>query len=141
LKELPRKLEEIRGFEGTCLSLDQLDFRPCQFHKLISCIVLHSSTLCVGRDCASFERMHWRLTQVSLGRSKNSASSPSPDALQLLLETDGTDVDLQNRLDRATPLHLAVKLENEGARQGVIEMLLDAGANPRCVKFLSQSSR
>ncbi|GAA5847272.1 hypothetical protein JCM5353_002665 [Sporobolomyces roseus] len=58
------------------------------------------------------------------------ASSPSPDALQLLLETDGTDVDLQNRLDRATPLHLAVKLENEGARQGVIEMLLDAGANP-----------
>ncbi|GAA6059435.1 hypothetical protein JCM10212_005374 [Sporobolomyces blumeae] len=58
------------------------------------------------------------------------ASSPSPDALQLLLETDGTDVDLQNRLDRATPLHLAVKLENEDARHGVIEMLLDAGANP-----------
>ncbi|GAA5960136.1 hypothetical protein JCM21900_002417 [Sporobolomyces salmonicolor] len=57
-------------------------------------------------------------------------SSPSPDALALLLETDGTDVDLQNRLDRATPLHLAVKLENEDARQGVIEMLLDAGANP-----------
>ncbi|GAA6009448.1 hypothetical protein JCM11491_003560 [Sporobolomyces phaffii] len=58
------------------------------------------------------------------------ASSPSPDALQLLLETDGTDVDLQNRLDHATPLHLAVKLENEDARLGVIEMLLDAGANP-----------
>ncbi|GAA5905262.1 Yfh7p [Sporobolomyces salmoneus] len=58
------------------------------------------------------------------------ASSPSPDALQLLLEFDGTDVDLQNRLDRATPLHLAVKLENEDARLGVIEMLLDAGANP-----------
>ncbi|GAA5941455.1 ankyrin repeat domain-containing protein [Sporobolomyces koalae] len=58
------------------------------------------------------------------------ASSPSPDALQLLLEYDGTDVDLQNRLDRSTPLHLAVKLENEDARLGVIEMLLDAGANP-----------
>ncbi|GAA5881396.1 hypothetical protein JCM16303_000161 [Sporobolomyces ruberrimus] len=58
------------------------------------------------------------------------ASSPSPDALQLLLETDGTDVDLQNRLDRSTPLHLAVKLENEDARLGVIEMLLEAGANP-----------
>ncbi|GAA5979313.1 hypothetical protein JCM5350_006963 [Sporobolomyces pararoseus] len=58
------------------------------------------------------------------------ASSPSPDSLQLLLEFDGTDVDLQNRLDRATPLHLAVKLENEDARLGVIEMLLDAGANP-----------
>ncbi|BGO90199.1 hypothetical protein NBRC10512_002402 [Rhodotorula toruloides] len=58
------------------------------------------------------------------------ASAPSPDALSILLETEGTDVDLQNRLDRATPLHLAVKLENEDARQGVIEMLLDAGADP-----------
>ncbi|GJN87478.1 hypothetical protein Rhopal_000427-T1 [Rhodotorula paludigena] len=58
------------------------------------------------------------------------ASSPSPDALQLLLDRDDTDVDLQNRLDRATPLHLAVKLEHEAARQGVIEMLLDAGADP-----------
>ncbi|GAA5821169.1 hypothetical protein JCM11251_004498 [Rhodosporidiobolus azoricus] len=57
------------------------------------------------------------------------ASAPSPDALTLLLETDDTDVDLQNRLDRATPLHLAVKLENEAARQGVVEMLLDAGAD------------
>lgn len=63
----------------------------------------------------------------------DSASAPSPDALSILLETEGTDVDLQNRLDRATPLHLAVKLENEDARQGVIEMLLDAGADPRCV--------
>ncbi|GAA6002100.1 hypothetical protein JCM10207_003073 [Rhodosporidiobolus poonsookiae] len=58
------------------------------------------------------------------------ASSPSPEALGILLDTDGTDVDLQNRLERATPLHLAVKLENEAARQGVIEMLLDAGADP-----------
>lgn len=42
-------------------------------------------------------------------------------------------MDLQNRLEGATPLHLAVKLENEAARQGVIEMLLDAGADPRFV--------
>lgn len=45
----------------------------------------------------------------------------------------GTDVDLQNRLDGATPLHLAIKLENPAARQGVVEMLLDAGADPRSV--------
>ncbi|BGP14652.1 hypothetical protein JCM10213_001638 [Rhodosporidiobolus nylandii] len=57
------------------------------------------------------------------------AASPSPSALEILLEYDGTDVDLQNRLDRSTPLHMAVKLENEAARQGVIEMLLDAGAD------------
>ncbi|GAA6050794.1 hypothetical protein JCM3770_001649 [Rhodotorula araucariae] len=57
-------------------------------------------------------------------------SSPSPDALTLLLDLEPVDVDLQNRLDRATPLHLAVKLENEAARHGVVEMLLDAGADP-----------
>ncbi|BGP54162.1 hypothetical protein JCM8202v2_001739 [Rhodotorula sphaerocarpa] len=52
------------------------------------------------------------------------------DALSLLLERDDTDVDLQNRLDRFTPLHLAVRLEHEEARAGVTEMLLDAGADP-----------
>lgn len=59
------------------------------------------------------------------------SQTPSPTALELLLEHDGTDVDLKNRLEGATPLHLAVKLENEAARQGVVEMLLDAGADPR----------
>ncbi|KAK4048580.1 hypothetical protein OIO90_005750 [Microbotryomycetes sp. JL221] len=58
------------------------------------------------------------------------ASSPSPDVLDLLLDFDATDVDLQNRLEGATPMHLAVKLQNEAARQGVIQMLLDAGADP-----------
>ncbi|KAM0788103.1 hypothetical protein ACM66B_001271 [Microbotryomycetes sp. NB124-2] len=58
------------------------------------------------------------------------ASTPSPSMLELLLDYEHTDVDLQNRLDGATPLHLAVKLDNEYARQGVIEMLLDAGADP-----------
>lgn len=47
----------------------------------------------------------------------------------------GTDVDLQNRLDGATPLHLAVKLDSPAARQGVIEMLLEAGADPRQAAF------
>ncbi|POY75784.1 hypothetical protein BMF94_1097 [Rhodotorula taiwanensis] len=58
------------------------------------------------------------------------ASTPSPDALTLLLDLDDLDVDLQNRLDRFTPLHMAVRLENEAARMGVMEMLLDAGADP-----------
>ncbi|KAL8276633.1 hypothetical protein RQP46_010982 [Phenoliferia psychrophenolica] len=59
------------------------------------------------------------------------AQTPSPTALELLLQHDGTDVDLQNRLEGSTPLHLAIKLEDEGARQGVTEMLLEAGADPR----------
>ncbi|KDE06568.1 hypothetical protein MVLG_03065 [Microbotryum lychnidis-dioicae p1A1 Lamole] len=59
------------------------------------------------------------------------ASTPSPEVLEILLETEGTDVDLQNRLDKATPLHLAAQLEYPAARQGVMEMLLDAGADPK----------
>ena len=58
------------------------------------------------------------------------AATPSPDALSLLLDLDETDVDLQNRLENATPLHLAVRLDNPAAKQGVIGMLLDAGADP-----------
>lgn len=60
-------------------------------------------------------------------------STPSPGVLELLLDYETTDVDLQNRLEGATPLHLAIKLENEAARQGVASMLLEAGADPRQV--------
>lgn len=84
--------------------------------------------------------------------ARDSCSTPSPSVLEQLLEHDGesppslisnsvltrailvgTDVDLKNRIEGDTPLHLAVKLENEDARLGVVEMLLDAGADPRFV--------
>lgn len=58
-------------------------------------------------------------------------ATPSPTVLEELLDYEGTDVDLRNRLEGATPLHLAIKLENEQARLGVVEMLLEAGADPR----------
>jgi ankyrin repeat protein len=90
-----------------------------------------------------------------------SASTPSPTVLEQLLEHDGpsphslqpslsisltpaytlgTDVDLKNRIEGDTPLHLAVKLENEDARLGVVEMLLDAGADPRSVPSIPSPS-
>ncbi|SCZ99505.1 BZ3500_MvSof-1268-A1-R1_Chr3-1g06044 [Microbotryum saponariae] len=74
--------------------------------------------------------------RVGVGGAKGAAmqedaSTPSPEVLEILLETEGTDVDLQNRLDKATPLHLAAQLEHPAARQGVMEMLLDAGADPK----------
>ncbi|SCV71166.1 BQ2448_2754 [Microbotryum intermedium] len=68
--------------------------------------------------------------QDGLGNT-GAASTPSPEVLEILLETEGTDVDLQNRLDKATPLHLAAQLDHPAARQGVMEMLLDAGADPK----------
>ncbi|KAK4047569.1 hypothetical protein OIV83_005356 [Microbotryomycetes sp. JL201] len=70
------------------------------------------------------------LANLTLVTRTYRAATPSPSVLELLLDYEHTDVDLQNRLDGATPLHLAVKLDNEDARQGVIEMLLDAGADP-----------
>ncbi|CAE6451619.1 unnamed protein product [Rhizoctonia solani] len=41
----------------------------------------------------------------------------------------GCDVDLQNRLDKYTPLHFAVRIQDADERLAVVESLLDAGAD------------
>ncbi|KAI9000682.1 ankyrin [Trametes punicea] len=53
------------------------------------------------------------------------------DTLEHLLEYDGCDVDLQNRLENATPLHLAMRIEDPDLRKAVVSSLLDAGADTR----------
>ncbi|TFY75695.1 hypothetical protein EWM64_g8316 [Hericium alpestre] len=58
-------------------------------------------------------------------------SHGSTDVLELLLEHDGCDVDPINRLEKATPLLLAVQLENKALRKHVINSLLEAGADTR----------
>ncbi|EJU02613.1 ankyrin [Dacryopinax primogenitus] len=55
----------------------------------------------------------------------------SIDCLEHILEQDLCDVDIQNRLDKATPLHLAVGVEDEEMRHYVVASLLDAGADPK----------
>lgn len=55
----------------------------------------------------------------------------STDVLELLLEIDECDVDLQNRMLKATPLHLAVKLTDQETRHYVVQSLLDAGADTK----------
>ncbi|KAG8917066.1 hypothetical protein FRC02_003386 [Tulasnella sp. 418] len=57
------------------------------------------------------------------------AERGSIDALEHLLGYEGCDVDLQNRLEHATPLHLAVKLKDFNVRQYVVDSLLVAGAD------------
>jgi len=59
------------------------------------------------------------------------ASQGSLDVLNELLEYDGCDVDYINKLEGATPLHLAVKLEEPELRALIVDSLLDAGADPR----------
>ena len=52
--------------------------------------------------------------------------------LENLLTYEGCDVDLQNRLERDTPLHAAMKnLEDPEHRNYVVGSLLDAGANTK----------
>jgi hypothetical protein len=51
------------------------------------------------------------------------------EVLNELLEYDGCDVDYVNRLDRATPLHLAVQIAQPELRALIVDSLLDAGAD------------
>ncbi|KAI0673856.1 ankyrin [Trametes maxima] len=59
------------------------------------------------------------------------ASNGYLDILEHLLEYDGCDVDPQNRIEKATPLHLALRIEDADLRKAVFESLLDAGADTR----------
>ncbi|KDN52578.1 ankyrin [Tilletiaria anomala UBC 951] len=58
------------------------------------------------------------------------ASSASTSVLPELLEQE-VDVDLHSRLEGNTPLHEAIKVEHEEARNWIVEQLLEAGADPR----------
>ncbi|KAJ8453422.1 hypothetical protein ONZ45_g11975 [Pleurotus djamor] len=53
----------------------------------------------------------------------------STDVLEHILSHEDCDVDPINRLEKDTPLHLAVKLQDQALRLHVVESLLDAGAD------------
>ena len=57
----------------------------------------------------------------------------SADVLDLILYQEGCDVDPINRIERATPLHLAVQLKPVEQRHYFVANLLDAGADTSCV--------
>lgn len=60
-----------------------------------------------------------------------SASLGSTTVLEHILSHEDCDVDPINRLERATPLHLAMRLDDAEARLYVVESLLDAGADTK----------
>ena len=62
-------------------------------------------------------------------------SNKSTTVLDHILSCEECDVDPINALDRDTPLHLAVKLEDPEARDYFVDRLLDAGADHTCVPF------
>ncbi|KAF8274303.1 ankyrin [Lactarius quietus] len=59
------------------------------------------------------------------------ASEGSLDVLNEILEYEGCDVDYTNYIEGATPLHLAVKIEEPELRALIVDSLLDAGADTR----------
>ncbi|KAJ7842247.1 ankyrin repeat-containing domain protein [Mycena olivaceomarginata] len=61
----------------------------------------------------------------------NAVSHGSTDVLEHILSHEECDVDPINRIDKATPLHLAVRLDGLELRKHVVESLLDAGADTR----------
>ena len=59
----------------------------------------------------------------------------SLDCLDVLLDQEGVEVDPRNRMEGDTPLHSAAKLSLEPGAEDeakeIIELLLEAGADPR----------
>ncbi|KAJ7696736.1 ankyrin repeat-containing domain protein, partial [Mycena rosella] len=78
----------------------------------------------------------------------NAVSHGSTDVLEHILSHEECDVDPINRTEKATPLHLAVRLEDLELRKHIVESLLDAGADTRIkdkngnivLDFLSESA-
>lgn len=58
-------------------------------------------------------------------------SHGSTDVLEHILSCEGCDVDPVNRIEGATPLHLAVRIEHIALRKHIVESLLEAGADTR----------
>ncbi len=70
------------------------------------------------------------------------ASYGSYEVLDTLLDQEGLEVDPLDRMERDTPLHKAVRFVNGLAKEewevggSLVELLLDAGADPRLVDAL-----
>jgi len=57
------------------------------------------------------------------------ASNASVNVIEPLLDADNCDIDPINRLDKATPLHMAVRIKDVESRHYIVQMLLDYGAD------------
>ncbi|KAI3615788.1 ankyrin repeat protein [Moniliophthora roreri] len=67
----------------------------------------------------------------ALSALHNAVINGSTDVLEHILSHENCDVDPINRTDKATPLHLAVKLENQELRAYIVSSLLEAGADTK----------
>ncbi|OJT09571.1 hypothetical protein TRAPUB_13948 [Trametes pubescens] len=63
--------------------------------------------------------------------AQDGASNGYLEILEHILEHEDCDVDPQNRIEKATPLHLALRIEDQDTRTAVVSSLLEAGADTR----------
>ena len=85
----------------------------------------------MSSQCLLSDLMH-------LFRSLISVIYESTDVLEHILSHEDCDVDPVNRLDKATPLHIAVRIKDAEMRLYICESLLEAGADTSCVLLLHQ---
>lgn len=77
--------------------------------------------------------------------NKLNFSGNTDEVLDLLLDQEGLEVDPIDRLEADTPLHKAVRFVNGLSRtdweagSSIVELLLDAGADPRSVDWFDPS--
>ncbi|KAF2858290.1 ankyrin [Piedraia hortae CBS 480.64] len=72
-------------------------------------------------------------TRTPLGESAlhMAAKHGSYDVLDVLLDQEGVEIDHPEPRNGETPLHFAVRYTVEGGPQAVVDLLLDAGCDPR----------
>ena len=76
-------------------------------------------------------RVSYSLSSSDGSSSPKRALYGSAAVLDHLLDDKDCDVDLQNRLLKETPLHLAAKISDDRTRAYVIHSLLEAGADTK----------
>jgi hypothetical protein len=59
----------------------------------------------------------------------------STTVLEHILNHEGIDIDKVNRIERKTPLHMAVEIDDQELREYTVQTLIDAGAKTTFVTF------
>ena len=73
--------------------------------------------------------MSIHLNPISALIPQSRVSNGSTDVLEHILSHEQCDVDPINKIEGATPLHLAINIEHTALRRHIVESLLDAGAD------------
>ena len=86
---------------------------------------------CSTTPCVS--NIYFKILEFAANARDTRVAQESADVLDQILNQEGCNVDPINRMERATPLHLAVQLKPVEQRHYFVASLLEADANTSCV--------